>query len=113
MADLEASRADEVDALDGFVDSLAVQDPPAQFLDSDPKQLAVLALDLSPAGFVLGKVGIFVGLVGHVAEGSVLVALGGLALARSAHRLLPPDLFYFFTGYRVRPTKPQAFSQTR
>jgi len=89
VADFEAFGADEVDALDGFVDSLAVEDSPAQLLDPDAEQLAILALDFPPAGFVLGKVRIFVRLVRHVAERGVLVALGGLALARSTHSRVP------------------------
>jgi len=35
---LEASGADKIDALDSLVDSLAVEDSPAQLLDSDPEQ---------------------------------------------------------------------------
>jgi len=89
MADLEASGADKIDALDSLVDSLAIEDAPAQLLDSDPEQLAILAFDLPPTGFVLGKISVFVRLVRHVAERSVLVALGGLALTRSAHRIAP------------------------
>src|ERR1035437_8732712 len=90
VADFQARGADEVDALDGLVDSFAVENSSAQLLDADAEQLAVLALDFSPAGFVLGKVGIFVRFVRHVAERGVLVALGSLALARSAHREIPP-----------------------
>src|SRR5258708_30499125 len=89
MTDLEASGANKVDALDSLVDSLAVQNPPAQFFDPNPEQLAVLALDLSPAGFVLGKIGVFVRLVRHVAERRVLITLGPLALPRSTHRIAP------------------------
>src|ERR1035437_4583078 len=90
VADFQARGADEVDALDGLVDSFAVENSSAQLLDADAEQLAVLALDFSPAGFVLGKVGIFVRFVPHIAERGVLVALGSLALARSAHREIPP-----------------------
>src|SRR5208282_6470014 len=90
VTDFQAYAADEVYALDRLVDSFAVENPSAQLLDSDAEQLAVLALDFSPAGFVLGKVGIFLRLVRHVAERGVLLALGGLALARSAHRVIPP-----------------------
>src|SRR6266478_205413 len=89
MADLEASGADKIDALDSLVDSLAVEDSPAQLLDSNPEQLAILAFDLPPAGFVLGKIRVFVCLVRHIAERRVLVTLGGLAFARSAHRIAP------------------------
>src|ERR1700685_253510 len=60
VAHLHARGADEVDALDGFVDSFAVEDSAAQLLDPDAEQLAVLALDFASSGFVLGKVGIFV-----------------------------------------------------
>src|ERR1035437_940483 len=90
VADFQARGADEVDALDRLVDSFAVENSSAQLLDADAEQLAVLALDFSPAGFVLGKVGIFVRFVPHIAERGVLVALGSLALARSAHREIPP-----------------------
>src|SRR5208282_4019043 len=89
VADFQAYGADEVDALDRLVDSFAIENSSAQLLDPDAEQLAVLSLDFSPAGFVLGKVGIFVRLVRHVAERGVLVALGSLALARSAHRESP------------------------
>src|SRR5208282_1347569 len=90
VTDFQAYAADEVDALDRLVNSFAVENPSAQLLDSDAEQFAVLALDFSPAGFVLGKVGIFVRLVRHIAERGVLLTLGGLALARSAHRVIPP-----------------------
>src|SRR5439155_15520181 len=53
---LPARRADEVDALDGLVDALAVQDPPLQLLDADAEQLLVLALDLAPARLILRQV---------------------------------------------------------
>src|ERR1039458_9405546 len=89
VADFQACGADEVDALDRLVNSFAIENSSAQLLDPDAEQLAVLALDFSPAGFVLGKVGIFVRLVRHIAERGVLVALGSLALARSAHRESP------------------------
>src|ERR1039458_9750908 len=89
VADFQACGADEVDALDRLVDSFAIENSSAQLLDPDAEHLAVLALDFSPAGFVLGKVGIFVRLVRHIAERGVLVALGSLALARSAHRESP------------------------
>src|SRR6266849_3932799 len=92
MADLEASGADKIDALDSLVDSLAVEDSPAPLLDSYPEQLAILAFDLPPAGFVLGKIGVFVRLVRHIAERRVLVALGRLALARSTHSIVPRQL---------------------
>src|ERR1700682_1333635 len=68
MADLEASGADKIDALDSLVDSLAIQNSPAQLLDSYSEQLAILAFDLPPAGFVLGKIGVFVRFVRHVAD---------------------------------------------
>src|SRR5712671_7147884 len=81
MANLEASGADKIDALDSLVDSLAVEDSPAQLLDSDPEQLAILAFNLPPAGFVLGKISVFVRLVRHIAERSVLVTLGEIGRA--------------------------------
>src|SRR6266481_5224492 len=89
MTDLEASGADKIDALDSLVDSLAIEDSSAQLLDSYSKQLAILAFDLPSAGFVLGKIGVFVRLVRHIAERRVLVTLGGLAFSRSAHRIAP------------------------
>src|SRR5258705_2157658 len=89
MADLEASGADKIDALDSLVDSLAVEDSSAQLLDSYPEQFAILAFNLPPAGFVLGKICVFVRLVRHIAERSVLVTLGRLALARSTHSSRP------------------------
>src|SRR5208282_110984 len=107
VTDFQACAADEVDALDRLVDSLAVENSSAQLLDPDAEQFSVLALDFSPPRFVLGKVGILVRFVRHVAERGVLVALGGLALARSAHREYP------LPAQRVRPTKPQFFSHTR
>src|SRR5208283_555905 len=107
VADFQAYGADEVDALDRLVDSFTIENSSAQLLDPDAEQFGVLALDFSPAGFVLGEVGIFVRLVRHIAERGVLVALGSLALARSAHREISP------AAQRVRPTKPQFFSQTR
>src|SRR5258708_831194 len=92
MADLEASGADKIDALDSLVDPLAVEDSPAQLLDSYSEQLAILAFDLPPACFVLGKIGVFVRLVRHIAERRVLITLGRLALARSTHSYRPRPL---------------------
>src|SRR5271156_1265792 len=86
MANLHAHRADEVDALDGLVDALAVQNAAAELFDADAEQLGILPLYLAPAGFILGKIRIFIGLVRHVAEAGVTIFLRGLALARSAHR---------------------------
>src|SRR5579864_7147887 len=93
MADFEASGADKIDALDSLVDSLAIQDSPAQLLDSNSEQLAILAFDLPSSGFVLGKICIFVRLVRHIAERRVLVTLGRLAFARSTHSYRPPTAF--------------------
>src|ERR1700730_6321211 len=72
---LQAIEADVVDALDGLVDSLAIKDPAAQLLDSDPEEIGVLAFDLAPSSFVLGKIRIFLGLVGQIVEAAVLVLL--------------------------------------
>src|SRR5258706_10820459 len=52
MADLEATGADKIDALDSLVYSLAVENSSAQLLDSYPEQFAILAFNLPPAGFV-------------------------------------------------------------
>src|SRR6185503_9751789 len=55
VAHLLAGGADEVDALDGLVDALAVQDAPLELLDANAEQLFVLALDLPAASLVLRK----------------------------------------------------------
>ena len=55
MADLLAIGAEEIDALDGLFDSLAVQDPASQLADADSQELLILALDLQPTGLVLGQ----------------------------------------------------------
>src|SRR5579863_3414408 len=75
MADLKTIDADIVDALDSLVDALAIENPAAQFLDADAEQIGVLALDLAPSGFVLGKIRIFVGFSGQVVEAAVFVLL--------------------------------------
>src|ERR1700730_14859276 len=86
VADFEALGANEVDAVDGFVDALAVEDPALELFYPEAHQVQVLAFDLAAAGFVLGKVGIFVGLVGRAGETGIKVTLGGLALASPGHR---------------------------
>ena len=62
VADLLALGADEVDAFDGLVDALAVEDAALQLLDADAEQVFVLALDLAAAGFVFGEIALLVGL---------------------------------------------------
>src|SRR5260221_8957846 len=47
MADLQAIDADVVDALDSLVDTLAIENAAAQFLDADSEQIGVLTLDLA------------------------------------------------------------------
>src|SRR5882672_874392 len=115
MANLEASGTDKIDALDSLVDSLAVEDSPAQLLDSYPEQLAILAFNLPPAGFVLGKISVFVRLVRHIAERSVLIALGCLALTRSTHSYRPrsrlaraSDKAASFLAYQVEALASEA-----
>src|SRR6267142_252157 len=90
MADLEESGADKIDTFDSLVYSLAVENSSAQLLDSYPEQFAILAFNLPPAGFVFGKICVFVRLVRHIAERRILVTLGRLALARSTHSSRPP-----------------------
>src|SRR2546427_8660760 len=46
MAHLHTPRANEVDALDGFVDALAVEDTALELFNPDSQQVLILALDL-------------------------------------------------------------------
>src|SRR5215469_98780 len=89
MAHLPTTTADEVDALDGLVDPLAIENAAAEFFNADAEQLGILALYLASSGFVLGKVRIFISFVRHIPETCVAVALGSLAFPRSAHRVTP------------------------
>src|SRR5215467_683922 len=89
MAHLQTITADEVDALDGLVDTLAIENTTAELFDADAEQLGILALYLAPSGLVLGKVRIFIGFVRHIPETCVPVALGSLAFPRSTHRVTP------------------------
>src|ERR1700733_10304745 len=91
MAHLQAIEADVIDPFDGLVDALAIKNPAPQLLDANPEQVGVLALDLAPAGFVLGKIRIFVGFFGQIIEAAVLVLLGGFSrLFGPPHRRTPP-----------------------
>ncbi len=47
VADLLADRADEVDALDGLVDALPIEDTALELVDADAEELLVLPLDLA------------------------------------------------------------------
>src|ERR1700722_6596833 len=95
MADLHAFGADEIDALDGLVDALAIEDAAAKFLDANAEEVLVLALDFPPAGFVLGEIGLFLVLVNGVGEPRVEILLRvlGLALSRLQTRsaVIGPD----------------------
>src|SRR6266436_6069411 len=96
VADLLARRADEVDALDGLVDALAVQDAAAQLLDANAEQLLVLALDLAATGLVLGEVLLAVlGVVLVAVEDGERLGLATaalVALTRARHgRIIPPQ----------------------
>ena len=55
MADLQAFIAYEINALDGLVDSLAVEDAPLELLDPDAEQFLILALDLAPPASSFGR----------------------------------------------------------
>jgi 23S rRNA pseudouridine1911/1915/1917 synthase len=77
VADLLALDADEVDTLDRLVDALAIEDAPLQLLDADSQQCLVLALDLAPAGFISGKVAVFLS-VGPIVPFQNAVALFAL-----------------------------------
>ena len=93
VTDLLARGADEVDALDGLVDALAVEDATLQLLDADAEQLFVLPLDLPPSRLVLRK--LLLGLVDAVllvvdrgGEGLRLGPGALVALARACHAAL-------------------------
>src|SRR5262249_14674966 len=90
VTDLLARGADEVDALDGLVDPLPVEDATLQLLDADTEQLLVLPLDLPPPRLVLRKLlfRLVDTLLLVVDRGSVGLRLGPgalVTLARTCH----------------------------
>src|SRR5262249_27026731 len=94
VTDLLAGRTDEIDALDGLVDALPVEDATLQLLDADPEKLLVLPFDLATAGFVLGE--LFLGFVDRlllIVERAVCFRFRPaalVALARACHASLKP-----------------------
>src|SRR5262245_30410611 len=97
VTDLLARGTDEIDALDGLVDPLAVQDPSLELLDADAEELLVLPLDLATPGLVLRKFlfRLVAGLLVVIDGGGVRLGLrpGALiALARACHCRLPASL---------------------
>lgn len=118
VTDLFALEADEIQAVDAFVDFLAVQHPAPKFLDADAEEFFVAFLDLAPAGFVAWKIfvvyffgGAFVevGVRAFFRRSSDALLLcswhGGFSLSAAAHQgssfggralwLRFPDWFYF------------------
>jgi hypothetical protein len=59
VADSLALEADEVKAVNIFVDLFAIEDPAFQLIDSNAQQLFVVSFYLTPAGFVTWKIFVF------------------------------------------------------
>jgi hypothetical protein len=71
VADLLTFHADKINAIDAFVNLLAIEHASFQFLHPDPQQLFVVLFDLASAGLVAWKVLI----IDFVMAGLIEVAL--------------------------------------
>ena len=49
MADFSALEADEIEAVDAFIDFLPVEHPPSELIDADAEEIFVIFFDLAPA----------------------------------------------------------------
>ena len=54
MTYLRAADADEINSLDSFIDSFAIEDAAFELLDADTQEFLVLTLNLTAASFILG-----------------------------------------------------------
>src|SRR5262249_12474085 len=114
VAHLLARRADEVDAFDGLVDALAVQDASAKLLDPDAEELLVLALDLAPPGLVLREillavVGLVILRVEEVEATTLALGTVLVRLACPCHRgHVPPKLSASAPGSRSSCRRPRS-----
>jgi len=87
MTYLRAADANEINSLDGLVDSFAIENAAFKLLDADTKELLVLTLDLTAASFILREVRVFIADFGRFSEPRVQITLGGFGLVRFRHGL--------------------------
>ena len=88
MADFFAVEADEVQAIDAFVDFLAVEHSPSKLVDADAEEIFVVLLYFATAGFVTRKVLVFrfvMSAVVNIVGGTVLGRPTGPFLFRPRH----------------------------
>jgi len=93
MTDFLAFEANEIDALNAFVDFFPIKDSALELLDSDTQQLFVIIFYFSPACLVAGKVLIFQSFLAGIVRKGMVTPLGRPAFMalflRSRHLSVP------------------------